>query len=537
MAKKPTYEELEKRIRELEENESEYKRAEDEQKKLQAQLANAVEMAHLGHWEYDVSNDIFTFNDNFYKIFRTTADEVGGYSMKTDEYAKRFLDPDDVHLVEEETRKAIETTDRNYTRQIEHKICYADGTVGHITVRFFIEKDADGRTVKTYGVNQDITERKRMEEDLIRAEKLESIGKLAGGIAHDFNNILTTILGNVYLARMQVKPEDEIFDLLNEAEMASRRAETLTKQLLTFAKGGVPIKETTSMEDIIKEASLFVLRGSKSSCEFSIAEDLWPAEVDVGQISHVINNIVINANQAMPSGGIIGIEADNQVMDDKQGFPIEQGRYIRISITDHGVGIAEKHLLDIFDPYFTTKREGSGLGLATTYSIIKKHDGHITVDSQLGVGTTFHIYLPASDKAMREKGEDRIIKGQGRILVMDDQPSLRKIIGKMLEELGYESEVSKDGDEAIRIVEEAQKNERPFDAVILDLTIPGGMGGKEAIKRILDIDPGLKAIVSSGYSDAPVLSNFQEYGFRGMIPKPFESRSLGRVLHEVLKGE
>jgi two-component system cell cycle sensor histidine kinase/response regulator CckA len=522
---------------EIKQDVTDQKRTEEEQKKLQAQLGSAVEMAHLGHWEYDVSNDIFTFNDNFYKIFRTTAEEVGGYSMTADEYARRFLHPDDLHLVREETRKAIEATNPNYTRQTEHRIIYADGTVGHISVRFFIEKDADGRTVKTYGVNQDITERKRMEEDFIRAEKLESIGILAGGIAHDFNNILTTILGNVYLARTQVKPDDEIFDLLNEAEMASRRAQTLTKQLLTFAKGGVPVKETTSIEDIIKEASLFVLRGSKSRCEFFIAEDLWPAEVDIGQISQVINNIVINANQAMPSGGIIRIEADNQMVNDIQGFPIEQGRYIRISIIDQGVGITKKNLLDVFDPYFTTKREGSGLGLATTYSIIKKHDGHITVESKLGVGTTFHIYLPASDKALPEKQEDRMIKGQGRILVMDDQPSLRKIVGRMLEKLGYESGFAEDGAEAIRVVEEALETKRPFDAVILDLTIPGGMGGKEVIKKLLEIDPELKAIVSSGYSDDSVLSNFQEYGFKGMIPKPFESRSLGKVLHGVLKGE
>jgi PAS domain S-box-containing protein len=511
------------------------KRAEEEQKKLQAQLANAIEMAHLGHWECDVSTNVFTFNDSFYKIFRTTADEVGGYSMTVDEYARRFLHPDDLHLVQEETQKAIDTTDPNYSRQMEHRIIYSDGTVGHITVRIFIEKDAQGRTVKTYGVNQDVTERKKMKEDLFRAQKLESVGILAGGIAHDFNNILTMILGNISMARMQVKPEDEIFDFLKEAEMASTRAQTLTKQLLTFAKGGIPVKETASIEDIIKEASLFVMRGSKSSCEFSMAEDLWPVEVDVGQISQVINNVVINANQAMPSGGIIRIEADNQTVDDKQGFPIEQGRYIRISIIDQGVGIAEKHLLDIFDPYFTTKHKGSGLGLATTYSIIKKHNGHITVESQLGIGSTFYIYLPASDKALPEKEEERMIKGQGRILVMDDEPSLRKIVGRMLEKLGYESEFAEDGVEAIRRVEESLEAERPYDAVILDLTIPGGLGGKEAIKKLLEIDPELKAIVSSGYSDNLVLSNFQEYGFKGMIPKPFESRSLGKVLHEVLK--
>jgi CheY-like chemotaxis protein len=381
----------------------------------------------------------------------------------------------------------------------------------------------------------DITERKKMEEELLRAQKLESVGLLAGGIAHDFNNILTTILGNVSLARMQVNPEDELFDLLREAETASTRAQTLTKQLLTFAKGGAPVKEIVQIKDVIKDSSLFVLRGSKSGCEFSIAEDLWPIDVDVGQISQVIDNIVINANQAMPKGGIIQVAAENLIIEDRHGLPVKPGRYIRISITDQGVGIAEKHLLNIFDPYFTTKQEGSGLGLATTYSIVKKHDGHITVESRLGVGTTFHIYLPASDKAVPEKAETRPIKGQGRILVMDDEAPLRKMVGRMLKNLGYESEFAKDGAEAIRMYKEAQESEKPYDVVILDLTIPGGMGGKEAINKLLEIDPEVKAIVSSGYSDDPVLANFQEYGFKGTMPKPFESLSLGKVLFEVLQ--
>jgi CheY-like chemotaxis protein len=363
------------------------------------------------------------------------------------------------------------------------------------------------------------------------------VGLLAGGIAHDFNNILTTILGNVSMAKTQVKPEDEIFDLLNEAETASIRAQTLTKQLLIFAKGGAPLKETASVVDIVKESCGFVLRGSKSRCDFSIAEDLWPAEVDAGQISQVINNIVINANQAMPEGGIIQVAAENLIIDDKHGLPVNLGKYIRISITDQGVGIAKKHLLNIFDPYFTTKQEGSGLGLATTYSIIKKHGGHITVESTLGEGTIFHIYLPASDKVVPEKEEVKLIKGHGRILVMDDEASLRKMVGIMLGNLGYEAEFAKDGAEAIRMVKEAKETEKTYDAVILDLTIPGGMGGKEAINKLLEIDPDVKAIVSSGYSDDPVLSNFHEYGFKGMMPKPFESRSLGKVLHEVLTGE
>ncbi|HEJ83179.1 MAG TPA: response regulator, partial [Desulfobacteraceae bacterium] len=358
----------------------------------------------------------------------------------------------------------------------------------------------------------------------------------AGGIAHDFNNILTTIMGNIALAKDRAAPGDEIFDLLHEAEMGAIRAQTLTRQLLTFAKGGVPVKETASIEDVLRESATFVLRGSKSRCEFSIQEDLWPAEVDTGQISQVIHNVVINADQAMPEGGIIRVAAENCMVRDGQGLPIRPGRYIRISIADQGMGIAERHLSRIFDPYFTTKQKGSGLGLATTFSIIKKHDGHVTVESRLGEGATFHIYLPASEKAPQEKVESGVIQGSGRILVMDDEALLRKMLGQVLSKLGYESEFAGDGAEAVRMFKEARESGKPFDAVILDLTVPGGMGGKEAIRRLQEIDPGIRAIVSSGYSDDPVLANFREYGFKGMIPKPFDLRSLGKVLHEVVLG-
>ena len=383
----------------------------------------------------------------------------------------------------------------------------------------------------------DTTPVRKLEAQLLQSQKLESMGVLAGGIAHDFNNILTIIMGNISLAKTDLAKGDDPSELLTEAERASKRAQTLTKQLLTFAKGGAPVKETASIKDILKESSSFVLRGSKSGCEFSIKEGLWLAEIDVGQINQVISNIIINANQAMPEGGIIHVAAENLIIDNKQGFLLKPGRYIKISIKDQGVGIAKEHLLKLFDPYFTTKQEGSGLGLATTYSIIQKHDGHITVESQLGVGTTFHIYLPTSDKALPEKEEVKLIKGQGRILVMDDEAPLQKMIGRMLKNLGYESEFATNGAEAIRMVNEAKEAEKPYDAAILDLTIPGGMGGKDAIKKLLEIDPELKAIVFSGYSDDPVMANFKEYGFKGMMPKPFESRSLGKVLHEVLTGE
>ncbi|MCF8146748.1 MAG: PAS domain S-box protein [Deltaproteobacteria bacterium] len=509
----------------------------EERKKLQDQLSNALEMARLGHWEYDVARDLFTFNDHFYKIFRTTAAEVGGYTLSSAEYAGRFVHPEDIPVVAEEIRKAIEATEPNFKRQLEHRIIYGDGSVGYISVQFFIFKDALGKTVKTYGVNQDITERKRLEEEFLKVQKLESLGVLAGGIAHDFNNILTTIMGNIALAKDRAPPGNEVFDLLHEAEMGAIRAQTLTRQLLTFAKGGVPIKETSSIEDVLRESATFVLRGSKSRCEFSIADDLRPAEVDPGQISQVIHNVVINADQAMPEGGLIRIAAENCVVQDGQGLPVRPGRYIRISIADQGMGIAGKHFSRIFDPYFTTKQKGSGLGLATTLSIIKKHDGHVTVESRLEDGATFHIYLPASEKAPPEKRESGVTQGSGRILVMDDEAPLRKMLGQVLSKLGYESEFAGDGAEAVRMVKKARESGKPFDAVILDLTVPGGMGGKEAIRRLLEIDPGVKAIVFSGYSDDPVLANFREYGFKGMIPKPFDLLSLGTVLHEVLLGD
>jgi PAS domain S-box-containing protein len=384
---------------------------------------------------------------------------------------------------------------------------------------------------------RNISERKKLVEDLSTAQKLEAVGILAGGIAHDFNNILTAIIGNISLAKMQVSPEDKISHLLSEAENASIRAQTLTRQLLTFAKGGTPVQETASIKDILKSSSSFMLHGSKSECEFSIADDLWLAEVDVGQINQVINNLIINANQAMTGGGIIQIAAENLRIENRHGLPVKAGKYIRITIRDQGVGIAKDHLLKLFDPYFTTKQEGSGLGLATTHSIIQKHGGHITVESQLGVGTTFHVYLPASDKIVSEKGAVKLIKGQGRILVMDDDETIRKLTGEMLTIIGYVCEFAKDGAETIQMVKEANEAEKPYDAVILDLTIPGKMGGNEAIKKLLEIDPELKAIVYSGYSNDPILANFKKYGFKGMMPKPFELQTLGKVLHEVLTGE
>jgi CheY-like chemotaxis protein len=336
---------------------------------------------------------------------------------------------------------------------------------------------------------------------------------------------------------MHVEQGSKIFNLLNAAETAAMRAGELTGQLLTFARGGTPVKEIVAISRLIKELSLFVLQGSKAECEFFIAEDLWPVEADVGQIRQVISNILINANQAMPEGGIIRIAADNLMLEEGSEIQLKPGRYIRLSIKDHGSGIEEKNLTKIFDPYFTTKNAGSGLGLTAAYSIIKQHNGHITIDSLEGAGTTFFIYLPALDSAVPVKNEADLVQGAGKILFMDDDSMLREMANAMLEMLGYDREFAKDGAEAIEMYSKAIETGKPYDVVVLDLTIPGAMGGKEAVKKLLELDPELKAVVCSGYSDDPVMSNYHEYGFKGKMAKPFDFKTLSRVLNDVIKGE
>jgi PAS domain S-box-containing protein len=476
---------------------------------------------------------IFVVQDGKLAFLNPMTAVLTGYSE--DELMTRpfteFLHPEDLDMVYDRHARRMkgEEIPHIYSFRIIHK----DGNIRWVELNtvFVIWK----KKAATLNFLSNITDRKRMEEELIKTQKLESIGILAGGIAHDFNNILTSIAGNISMAKMRLKPGDKIFDLLSSAENASVRAQGLTRQLLTFAKGGAPVKETASIQKLIRESALFVVRGSKSECDFQIAEDLWPVEADAGQMSQVISNIVINANQAMPEGGIIRISAENMVTEKIQDMPVSPGKYIHISVKDDGVGIAEKHLSKVFDPYFTTKQTGSGLGLATAYSIIKKHNGHIFVNSSLGKGTTFNIYLPASDKKIPVKKEAALLTGCGRILMMDDDEFLKELAKEMLDMLGYESEFAENGAEAIEMYKKARESGKPYDAVILDLTIPGGMGGKETIKKLLEIDPEIKAVVFSGYSDDPVMSNYREYGFKGMMPKPFDTNALGKVLNEVLK--
>ncbi len=406
--------------------------------------------------------------------------------------------------------------------------------------RDHLEEMVASRTAQLKKANEQllsqIAEKRRMEEELFRTRHLESLGILAGGIAHDFNNLLTAIMGNTSLAKMLVDPGTKVCARLAEVEKASIRARDLTQQLLTFSKGGAPIKKVTSIADVICDSARFALRGSTSRCKFDIAEDLWPVEVDEGQISQVISNIVINADQATPEGGVVAIKVENSLLHEGQIVNLRAGKYIRISLADSGSGIAEEHLSKIFTPYFTTKQKGSGLGLATSYSIITKHGGAITVDSRIGIGTTFYIHLPASEGNLpkKEKAEETGLTGSGRILIMDDEESVRCTAGEVLVHAGYQVTYVDDGTEAIASFSRAREAGEPFDAVILDLTIPGGMGGKEAVQKLLEIEPEAKAIVSSGYAHGPIMADFREHGFKGMIAKPYQAEELCRVVREVI---
>ncbi len=398
-------------------------------------------------------------------------------------------------------------------------------------------RDRENRIIGVVLVFRDVTEALRMEKELFKAKKLESVGVLAGGIAHDFNNILTAILGNVNLALLDNKLTIKTRELLAIAEKASIRAKDLTLQLLTFSKGGEPVKKTASISEIIRGSADFILHGSNIACQYNIPEDLWFVEVDKGQMSQVIQNIILNAKQAMPLGGTIEVSCENIASVAKKLLLSPQEAYIKISIKDTGIGLHEDVIEKIFDPYFTTKQEGSGLGLAVTHSIIRKHCGHISAQSKLGKGTTFIIYLPALRAGEQQQMIQESATPQARsvrVLIMDDEELVRDVAGEMLGHLRHQVLTVQDGEEALRVYKEQRQAGTPFDLVIMDLTIPGGMGGKDAVKKLLAIDPEAKVVVASGYSNDPVMANYLEYGFMATMVKPFTVEELRKTIENVL---
>ena len=383
------------------------------------------------------------------------------------------------------------------------------------------------------------------EDELFKSEKLESISLLAGGIAHDLNNMLTAILGNISILRIELGEGNQHSAKLVAAEKATLQARLLTQQLLTFSKGGAPALVVTTIPEMVEECAQFILRGSKVKCSIEKEDDLWPVDADKGQISQVVNNLIINASQAMPDGGDIRIRMGNLYVRNAQIPALKLGDYVCIEVRDEGSGISPQNLKKIFDPYFTTKTKGNGLGLASSYSIITMHKGTITADSSIGKGSIFKVYLPKSmqivpaksnisEAEKEEPADEGIHRGKGRILVMDDMEAMMVVAGEILTVLGYDVEYSTNGNEAIKAYKAAKDAGNPFDACVFDLTVPGGMGGEEAANILIDYDPNLVAIASSGYSTSDVMSDCKNSAFKAVLPKPYRIKEISDVLRELL---
>ena len=478
---------------------------------------------------------IYILQDNRFPYLNPKAAEIFGYTP--DEFISQVALNDII------CEEYLDVVNNNIRRRIENEVKTVhytfkgkrkDGTILDIEVQG-TRTEFNGRPA-IIGTILDITERKKMETERSRMQHLESLGVFAAGVAHEYNNLLTAIIGNLSLAKMYAKPGYEVYDVLSEAEKASIRAKDLTSQLLIFAEGSRTAKKILDLKERLKEWVGSALNDSQIMPGFSIQEDLWPVEADELQLHQVLDNIVTNARQSMPEGGLIRVKAINIYADATSVSPLEKGRYVLISIEDQGGGIPEKYLLKIFDPFYTTKQNNTGLGLSSSYSIIKDHGGRISVDSQLGIGTTFQIYLPAFLEHISSSKEalSTYPSGRGKILVMDDEEIVRLVVSKLLSQCGFEAELARDGEEMLTMYKAAVEKGKPFNAVIMDLGIEGGMGGQEAIKHLLDMDPHAKAIVSSGYSTAPVMSHFNEFGFIGFLAKPYRLEELGKVLHEVL---
>jgi len=432
--------------------------------------------------------------------------------------------------------------DGDHVTNFESEVRCKNGMTIWISENVRIVRDEQGNDLYHEGFVSDITTHRRLDTEMQRASKLEAVGILAGGIAHDFNNILTAVLGNLSLAEMDVGPGAPGARLLGEAKRATLRARDLTQQLLTFAKGGDPVRAAVNLPELLRETADFALHGAKARAEYEVAADLWPVNADKGQLGQVVQNLVINSVQAMPEGGRLRVCATNFVLGaesggpESGGLPLPPGRYVHLTVADSGIGIAAEHLSKIFDPYFTTKQQGSGLGLATVYSIVRKHQGHIAVESRLGQGTEFHLWLPAAAQPVTAKA---VFPAAGaplraRVLFMDDEEPIREMARLFMQRLNLECDLAVDGAEAVGKFRAARECGRPYDLVLMDLTVPGGMGGRETLEVLRRIDPAVRAIVSSGYSQDPVMASYREHHFQGILPKPYDLDQLRRVLEQTL---
>jgi PAS domain S-box-containing protein len=519
---------------------SERKAMESALRESERNLIEAQRIACVGNWARDLQGNLLFASAECRRIFGREAGERPG----TFETFLELVRPDDRQLVSTAFADTVRTGQPFLT---DFGICRPDGTACEIRARGELVSDASGNPLKVIGTVQDITEQQRAEADrlelerqLLNIQKLESLGILAGGIAHDFNNLLTAILGNLSLMHSDLPTDHPLQDRITRCDKAVQQATGLTCQLLTFSRGGNPVKKLFDLRRVIRDAVSFSLHGSNVAHEMEIHDDLWWIEADEGQIGQVLHNLLINADQAMPHGGILRIEARNQRLSRGQVSSLEPGAYVVVSVIDQGGGIPPENLDKIFDPYFTTKRTGTGLGLTALHSIVRKHGGQVLVSSRVGTGSMFRVYLPACPEQGAGKADAEPASaspeftGDGYILVMDDEEIIRDMAQEMLASLGYRAEVCSSGEEAIEIYGNALKSGEKPDAVIMDLTIPGMMGGLEAARVILAADPSARLLVSSGYSNDPVMANHRSYGFAEALAKPFRLKDLGATLVRVL---
>jgi PAS domain S-box-containing protein len=451
------------------------------------------------------------------------------------------IHPSDKKRVAAAVKKA-EDPAGNGKLELDHRILLDKGRFRWITRRSqtsFMVKGKSRVPVRTVGAFLDITEKKKMEDELLKIQKLESLSVMAGGIAHDFNNVLTGIMGNLSLAMSWGSLNDEILERLKSAERASIRAKELANQLLTFSKGGSPLLRPTSMKELLEHSVQFALTGTRIVSQFSIDKNLWTVEIDDGQIHQVIQNIVINAQQAMPEGGILQVSGTNLTVNHDQGEgSLKKGNYVRISFRDSGTGIKKSDLSKIFDPYFTTKQKGSGLGLWISHSVVRRHEGTLTVESIPKKGTTFHIFLPAtSKKAVVRMDTEKLQKGRGKILVIDDDEGVLDVVGEMIRNLEYHAERAQTGADGLKKYSEAQKRGEPFDLVMTDLTLPGDISALEILKKLNELNRHVRVIVSSGYSNDPVIEGYRQHGFAGYIIKPYRIYDISKVLDQALNSK